>query len=106
MHRFGVYKATPTQDRNRESYRTLFETIFQPYFKSNLPEDVAERRADLNEVFDAAAAHGMESLSTFGDIDYQWGEKKDLQIELAPAMTFANGRGKRAHVIAQSSRMY
>jgi hypothetical protein len=89
-------------DSARQPYHEFFEAVFQPYFTSNLPQDVAERRTDLDEVFNAAVAHGMECLAFFGEVDYKWDEKKDGIFEVAPAMTCSNGRGGPSKLLANS----
>jgi hypothetical protein len=63
---------------------------------------VVERRADLNEVFDAPISHGMECLGFAGEIDYKWDERKDGRFEIAPAMTWSNGKGGISTEIARS----
>jgi len=102
MHRFGFYRSLPERGNYvQEPYHTFFETIFQPYFKSNSPKDVVERRTDLSEVFDAAVAHGMECLTTVGDIDYRWGEKDDSTIVTVPVMTVTRVDG-HTNVLCES----
>ena len=87
MCKLGTFKANPhLRGYHYALYHTFFETVFKPYFTSKSPKDVAERRAEFNEVLAAAVAHGMTALSTMGGIDYRWDEKQDSKIEKAPAM--------------------
>jgi hypothetical protein len=83
----------------------LFETLFQPYFTSSSPDDVAARRVDLDKVFDVSVAHGMDCLDFFGEIDYKWDERKDGVWEMAPAMTSSDGAGGFIIEVAKSDWM-
>jgi hypothetical protein len=97
---FGLCKARNRgpEHPERKRYHAFFETLLEPFFKSNSAEDVAPRKADMDEVISASVAHGMKVLAFAPEVEYRWGEKKeglDGEVRTTPAMcmlTFEHGK--------------
>jgi hypothetical protein len=72
---------------NADRVFDLFESLFEPYYFSDSPESVVQRKRDFNKVLEAAIQHGMKVIGlSHSMIEYRWEVRSDKGIMLAPAL--------------------
>ncbi|RDL31967.1 uncharacterized protein BP5553_09369 [Venustampulla echinocandica] len=83
ISKFGVYyakqpqkKMCPVKESPRADFITLFESLFDPYFKTKSPADVTQRRLEFDAVLDTAIQLGMKIVgSSHERYEFCWGAR-------------------------------
>ncbi|KAF4635922.1 hypothetical protein G7Y89_g2159 [Cudoniella acicularis] len=80
ISRFAIRNAErPSPDYYKKTpYLELFNSLFEPYFRTQSAPDKLQRAADMDGFLDAAIQHGLRALGVgFDKIEYRWGARRD-----------------------------
>lgn len=92
-------------DGRREEYHELLETLFEPYFTANTPDEKLRRRKEFNEVLDKAVEFGIKASGhPFDMVEFRWLPRKTDSITLKPAIVALEYKGEEVEHTEELSK--